>query len=107
VTTYTTFLPSFIFIFLGAPYIESLRNNVHLKGALSSITAAVVGVVLNLALVFGAAVIWPEGLAGGTDLFALVLSIAAFFALYKFKTDVLWVILAGGLIGLGLTLFGR
>jgi chromate transporter len=107
VTTYTTFLPSFIFIFLGAPYIESLRNNEHLKGALSSITAAVVGVVLNLALVFGAAVIWPRGLAAGTDWFAAVLSIAAFFALYKFKTDVLWVVLTGGLIGLGRALLSR
>jgi chromate transporter len=107
VATYTTFLPSFIFIFLGAPYIESLRNNRHLKGALSSITAAVVGVILNLALVFGAAVIWPRGGAGGPDWFAAVMCIAAFFALYKFKTDVLWVILTGGLIGLGRTLFSR
>ncbi len=101
VTTYTTFLPSFIFIFLGAPYIESLRNNQHLKGALSSITAAVVGVILNLALVFGVAVIWPRGLAGGTDWFAAVTSVAAFFALYRLKADVLWVVGAGGLIGLG------
>jgi chromate transporter len=107
VTTYTTFLPSFIFIFLGAPYIESLRNNRRLKGALSSITASVVGVVLNLALVFGAAVIWPRGFAGGTDWFAAVLSVAAFFALYKLKTDVLWVILIGGLIGLGRALLSQ
>jgi chromate transporter len=99
VTTYTTFLPSFIFIFLGAPYIESLRSNKFLRGALSSITAAVVGVILNLALVFGAAVIFPQGLPGGIDWFAALLSIAAFFALYLLKTDVLWVVLAGGLIG--------
>jgi chromate transporter len=101
VTTYTTFLPCFIFSFLGAPYIELLRNNEHLKGALSSITAAVVGVVLNLALVFGASVIWPGGLAGRTDSFAAVMSVAALLALYRFKLDVLWVVLAGGLIGLG------
>jgi chromate transporter len=100
VTTYTTFLPSFIFIFLGAPYIESLRDNKHLKGALGSITAAVVGVILNLAVVFGAAVIWPQGLTGGTNWFAVVMSIAAFFALYRLKADVLWVVIAGGLIGL-------
>ncbi len=106
VTTYTTFLPSFIFIFLGAPYIESLRSNKFLKGALGSITAAVVGVILNLALVFGGAVILPQGLAGGPDWFAAVLSIAAFFALYRLKTDVLWVVLAGGLIGLGRVFFG-
>jgi chromate transporter len=107
VATYTTFLPSFIFIFLGAPYIESLRDNKRLKGALGSITAAVVGVILNLALVFGAAVIWPRGLAGGTNWFAAVMSIAAFFALYRLKADVLWVVIAGGLIGFGRALLIR
>lgn len=82
VTTWTTFLPSFLFIFLGAPYIESLRGNRQLRGALGGVTAAVVGVVLNLALVFGAAVIWPHGLAGGTDWFAAGLSLAGLFALF-------------------------
>jgi chromate transporter len=100
VTTWTTFLPCFLFIFLGAPYIEMLRGNRHLTAALSGITAAVVGVILNLALVFGAAVIWPRGLAGGADWFAAVMSIAAFVVLYRFKADVLWVVLAGGLVGL-------
>jgi chromate transporter len=107
VTTWTTFLPSFLFIFLGAPYIESLRGNRHLRGALGGITAAVVGVVLNLALVFGAAVIWPRGLAGGTDWFAAGLSLAGFIALYRLKTDVLWVVIGGGLIGLARSLLGR
>ncbi len=107
VTTYTTFLPCFILIFLGAPYIESLRDNKHLKGALGSITAAVVGVILNLALIFGAAVIWPQGLTGETNWFAVGMSIAAFFVLYKFKADVLWVVIAGGLIGLGRALLIR
>ncbi|HKY29594.1 MAG TPA: chromate efflux transporter [Pyrinomonadaceae bacterium] len=100
VTTYATFLPCFIFIFLGAPYIEVLRGNKNLTGALTGITAAVVGVVLNLALVFGAAVIWPRGLEGGADFFALAMSAAAFVALYKFKADVLWVVLGGGALGL-------
>ncbi|HEV2801873.1 MAG TPA: chromate transporter [Pyrinomonadaceae bacterium] len=100
ITTYTTFLPCFVFIFLGAPYIERLRGNKNLTGALHGITAAVVGVILNLALVFGAAVIWPQGFAGGTNLFALVLSILAFLALYRWKLDVLWVVLAGGALGL-------
>jgi chromate transporter len=100
VTTYTTFLPCFLFIFLGAPYIEKLRGNRNLTGALNGITAAVVGVILNLALVFGAAVIWPNSFAGGTNLFALCMSIAAFIALYRLKLDVLWVVLAGGLLGL-------
>jgi chromate transporter len=99
-TTWTTFLPCFIFIFLGAPYIEVLRGNKRLTGALTGVTAAVVGVILNLALVFGAAVIWPQGIAGGTNWLALAMSAAAFVALYKFKADVLWVVLAGGLLGL-------
>jgi chromate transporter len=106
ITTYATFLPCFIFIFLGAPYIEVLRGNKNLTGALTGITAAVVGVVLNLALVFGAAVIWPRGLAGGADYFALALSAAAFVALYKLKADVLWVVLAGGALGLAWRLLG-
>jgi chromate transporter len=100
VTTYTTFLPCFFYIFLGGPYIEVLRGNKRVSGALTGVTAAIVGVILNLAVVFGAAVIWPHGLAGGTNWLALAMSVAAFVALYRFKTDVLWVVLTGGLVGL-------
>jgi chromate transporter len=100
ITTYVTFLPSFLFIFLGAPYIEYLRGNKLLTGGLSGITAAVVGVILNLALVFGFAVIAPAGISGPINLFLAAMSVAAFVALYHFKIDVLWVVLAGGLIGL-------
>jgi chromate transporter len=103
VTTYATFLPCFILIFLGAPYIEVLRGNKNLTGALTGITAAIVGVILNLALVFGAAVIWPAGAEGGTNFFALAMSVAAFLALYRFKADVLKVVIIGGLTGLGWT----
>ncbi|MCA1621087.1 MAG: chromate efflux transporter [Acidobacteria bacterium] len=99
-TTYATFLPCFVFIFVGAPYIEVIRGNRALAGALAGVTAAVVGVILNLALVFGAAVIWPRGLAAGPDWFAAALGAAAFVALYRFRVDVLWVVLAGGLTGL-------
>ena len=100
VTTYATFLPSFLFIFLGAPYIEKLRGNKTLTGALSGVTAAIVGVILNLALVFGAAVIFTDGTIGKMNWFAAVLCLAAFLALFRFKLDVLLVILAGGAIGL-------
>ncbi len=100
ITTYVTFLPCFLFIFIGAPYIEALRGNKDLTGALSGVTAAVVGVVLNLAIVFGATVIFPNGISGSVEWFAAVMSVAAFVAMYKFKIDVLWVVLAGGLIGL-------
>ena len=107
VTTYTTFLPCFIFIFIGAPYIEVLRGNKNLTSALSGVTAAVVGVILNLALVFGLAVILPQGWQGEINWFAAVMSLAAFIALYRLKVDVLWVVLAGGVIGLGrIMLFG-
>jgi chromate transporter len=105
ITTYATFLPSFIFIFLGAPYIEVLRGNKKLTSALSGVTAAVVGVILNLALIFGLTVIWPHGFKGGTDWFAAVISVLAFIVLFRLKVDVLWVVLAGGLVGLVRVLF--
>lgn len=101
VTTYTTFLPSFMFVLVGAPYIERLRDNARLTAVLSGITAAVVGVVLNLALVFGLAVIWPYGVAAGPDWFAVVLCIVAAFLLFSHALEVWWVILLGGLFGLG------
>ncbi|MBA2527849.1 MAG: chromate transporter, partial [Pyrinomonadaceae bacterium] len=104
VTTYVTFLPSFLFIFLGAPYIEKLRGNNNLTGALTGVTAAVVGVILNLAIVFGTAVVFPQGLSGGVNWFAALISVAAFLALYKLKANVAWVVIAGGIIGLAKTL---
>jgi chromate transporter len=107
IATWVTFLPSFTFIFVGAPYIESLRGNRHLQSALAGITAAVVGVVLNLALVFGAAVIRPQGPAGGIDWAAAAMSVAAFAALTRLKIDVLWVVLGGGLIGLARAFFSQ
>jgi chromate transporter len=104
-TTYTTFLPCFLFIFLGAPYLERLRGDRRISAALAGVTAAVVGVVFNLALVFGAAVIFPRGFGGGVDLFSLALSSVAFVALYRFKAEVLWVVLACGAVGLLRRLF--
>jgi chromate transporter len=104
ITTYVTFLPCFFFIFLGAPYIEALRGNRNLTGALTGVTAAVVGVILNLALVFGVAVIWADGFSGSVNWFAAVMSVLSFIALYKFKLNVLWVVLAGGVVGLVWTL---
>jgi len=99
-TTYATFLPSFLFIFLGAPYVERLRGNRKIAGALAGITAAVVGVILQLAVVFGIAVLWPRGSGAGFNAFGLALAIAALVALRWLKLDVLWVIGAGAVAGL-------
>ncbi len=100
IATYTTFLPSFIFIFAGAPYIERLRKNASLNGAFTGVTAAVVGVILNLALVFGSAVLLPNGTAGGVNWFAAVLAVLSYIALVRFKVDPMWVVLAAGIIAL-------
>jgi chromate transporter len=105
VTTYVTFLPCFFFIFLGAPYIEVLRGNRNLTGALSGVTAAVVGVVLNLAVVFGTTVLWPGGRASGIDWFAAAMCAAAVAALYRFKVNIVWLVIAGGLVGAARLLF--
>lgn len=96
--TYFTFLPSFLFIFLGAPYIEKLRGNRKLKAVLSSITAAVVGVVLNLAVWFGMHVLFPTG--EGFNWFGMVLGTAAFAAIQWGGLSVVTVILFCGLLGI-------
>ena len=95
--TFATFLPSFLFVFCGAPYIERLQGNKRLSGALVFVTSAVVGVILNLSIVFGSAVFFG---AGGVNYFGILMSAAAFAALYFLKADVLLVVLAGGVIGL-------
>ena len=100
VTTYVTFLPCFFYIFLGAPYVESLRKNRNLTSALSGITAGVVGVILNLAVVFGLAVLLPAGWGHAPNWFAVSVAAAAFVALLFFKLDEVWVVLAGGALGL-------
>lgn len=96
-TTFATFLPCFFFIFAFAPFIEKLENNQALKAALSGVTAAVVGVILNLALVFGFAVIFHDG---RFDFFALFLTLISLVILLRFKIDVMWIVLGGGLLGL-------
>lgn len=99
-TTWATFVPSFLFIFLGAPHVERLRGNRRLTAALSGITAAVVGVILQLAVVFGVAVLSRPGQTPPIDLFSTFLMLAAFIAMRRFRLDVLWVIAGGAAIGL-------
>ncbi|MBK8809159.1 MAG: chromate efflux transporter [Acidobacteria bacterium] len=96
VATYATFLPSFFFIFAGAPHVERLRTNRLITSALSGVSAAIVGVIVNLALVFGVAVFFHSGTI---DAFAVALAAAAFVALRIFKLNVLFIVIAGGLCG--------
>ncbi|MDQ3635873.1 MAG: chromate efflux transporter [Acidobacteriota bacterium] len=96
-TTFATFLPCFFFIFAFAPLIEKFQDNVKLKAILSGVTAAVVGVILNLAIVFGAAVIYHDQIF---NWFALIIGAISFVVLLRFKIDVLWIVLGGGILGL-------
>jgi chromate transporter len=97
ITTWVTFVPCFLWIFLGAPYIESLRANQRLSAALSAVTAAVVGVVLNLAVWF-AINLFAAG--GAIDWFAVAICLVALLALIQWKLDVLLVVLFGAVSGL-------
>lgn len=98
ITTWATFLPSFIFVLTGAPYIERLRRVRGLTAMLSAITAAVVGVILNLAVWFGIHTLWPGG--GQLDGFALALAAVLFAGMHWRKWDVIPVVAAGGMLGL-------
>ena len=97
-TTWVTFTPCFLWVFLGGPHIEQLRSNKTITLALSTITAAVVGVVLNLAIWFGLHVFHPQ--PDVIDWFAVLLSGTALLALLRWKISVVAVIIGGGTIGL-------
>jgi chromate transporter len=117
--TWVTFAPCFLWIFVGAPFIESLRGNRALAGALSAITAAVVGVILNLAIWFAVHSIFREvtrvrgyGLSfdapvlGSIDMWALALSGVAVAAVFRFKIGMLWTLALCCALGVGLYLAG-
>jgi len=97
-TTWVTFVPCFLWIFLGAPFIERLHGHAGLTGALSTITAAVVGVILNLAIWFGLHVLFPAD--SGPDWFGICVCVAAFIALLRWKVDILWIVAAGCTLGI-------
>jgi chromate transporter len=98
ITTWATFVPCFLWIFLGGPHIEQLRGNVKISCALSTVTAAVVGVVLNLAVWFGVHVLFPDGKA--FDWVALAIGAFAFVGMLKWKWDVIPVVIGSALLGL-------
>jgi chromate transporter len=117
--TWVTFTPCFLWIFLGAPFIEVLRDNKALNGALSAITAAVVGVVLNLAIWFALHTIFREvrpvrGLGFAFDMpvltsvepWALALSVAAIVAIFRFKVGMITTLLVCSAVGIGLHFAG-
>jgi chromate transporter len=85
VVTFFTFLPSFFFILLGAPLVESTHGNLHFTAPLTGITAAVVGVIVNLAVFFAYHVLWPRGTAGDFEWLAAGIGVAAAIALFRFK----------------------
>lgn len=99
--TWFTFLPSFLFILVGGPLVEASREDIRLSGPLTAITAAVVGVIANLAVFFAGHVLWPNGAGGGFDPAALALMLAAAVALLRWRWPVLRLILTAALIGAG------
>ncbi len=105
VATFFTFLPSFVFILAGAPLVESTHGDLKFTAPLTAITAAVVGVILNLAMFFGWHVIFPRAtgaapFSGGIEWFYAFMSVAAFIALWKYQQDIMKVIGACAAIGL-------
>ena len=98
--TWFTFLPSFIFILTGGPLIETTHNDLKFTAPLTAITAAVVGVILNLAMFFGYHVLWPKGFTGGFDWISALIAVAAAIMLFRFKRNVIHVIAACALFGL-------
>lgn len=99
VATFFTFLPSFLFIFIGAPFIESTQGDLKFSAPLTGITAAIVGVILNLALYFALHVVWPQGWTEMPDLFSLLAVVLALFALFRLRMGVVRLLLLFALAG--------
>ena len=98
--TWFTFLPSFLFILAGGPLVESSHSELQWTAPLTAITAAVVGVILNLALFFAYHVLWPTGFTGPLDAASAAIAVAAGVALFGFKRSVIQVIAGCALMGL-------
>jgi chromate transporter len=102
--TFFTFLPSFLFILAGGPLVESTHGQLRFTAPLTGITAAVVGVIVNLALFFAVHVLWPQGFGGPFDVAGAAIAVAAAVALFRFGAGVIPVIAASGAAGLALRL---
>ncbi len=103
IVTFFTFLPSFVFILAGGPLVESTHGDLRFTAPLTAITAAVVGVILNLALFFAWHVLWPQGLGGSFDAVSAAIVVAASAALFRFKVGVMPLLAACAAIGLAVT----
>ena len=104
-TTYVTFLPCFLFIFFLAPYIELLSNDHRLRAILIGVTAAVVGVIANLAVYFATHVLFPDGISvASLDVFALVVAVVSFVVLQRYKVPIYLMVPVGALLGMAWTL---
>ena len=103
VVTFFTFLPSFVFILAGGPLVESTHGNLKFSAPLTAITAAVVGVILNLALFFAYHVLWPQGFGGPFSVASALITLAAAVALFRFKVGVIPLLGACALAGLVIT----
>lgn len=99
VVTYFTFLPSFLFILAGAPLIESTHGNLKFTAPLSAITAAVVGVIVNLAVFFAGHILFPQGWSGAFDAVAALITVLAALALFRYKVGIIAVIAGCGAAG--------
>ncbi|WP_028997905.1 chromate efflux transporter [Azohydromonas australica] len=104
VVTFFTFLPSFVFILAGGPLVEATHGKLGFTAPLSAITAAVVGVILNLALFFAYHVLWPQGFGGRFDAVSALIAGAAAVALFRFKVGVMPLLGACAVAGLLVTL---
>ncbi|WP_374639446.1 chromate efflux transporter [Hydrogenophaga sp.] len=100
VVTFFTFLPSFVFILAGGPLVEATHGKLGFTAPLSAITAAVVGVILNLAMFFMYHVLWPQSFGGRFDAVSAAIALAAAVALFRFKVDVMPLLGACAVAGL-------
>ena len=104
VATLYTFLPSFLFILIGGPMVEATHHDINFTAPLTGITAAVVGVVLNLATFFAYHVLWPKGFEAGFEWFSALIGLVAFIALFRYKAGIVSVIAASAILGLAYSL---
>ncbi|MBL8352326.1 MAG: chromate efflux transporter [Burkholderiaceae bacterium] len=100
VVTFFTFLPSFVFILAGGPLVEATHGKLGFTAPLSAITAAVVGVILNLAMFFAWHVLWPQGFGGRFDAVSAAIAVAAAVALFRFKVGVMPLLAGSAAAGL-------